>query len=39
MEDIVNIPRSVQLVCVRRNHLCDFELSILDIQLLGWMTS
>ena len=39
MEDIVNIPRSVQLVCVGRNHLCDLESSILNIQLFGWMIS
>ena len=36
MEDVVNIPKSVKLVFVGRNHLCDFESSILDIQLLGW---
>ena len=37
MEDVVNIPRSVQLVYVGKSHLCDLESSILDIQLLGWM--
>ena len=39
MEDIVNISRSGQLVYVGRNHLCDFELSILNIQLFGRMIS
>ena len=39
MEDVVDISRSVQSVCVGRNHLCDLESSILVIQLLRWMIS